>query len=321
VETVDIGTPRHPVGFQIHRALNWLGRPPDLYGANSSIRRQALDGPYSILWVDRGRWIRASTLRYARQCLPDIRMVSYLPDDMTLRGNSSPQFRSSLPFYDVHFTTKSHNIGALLAAGAKRVEWIGNAYDAATHRPLELSDDERARYGCEVGFVGAFEAERYNTLRTLSARGIEIKVRGFGWPPTDRNSRLVIHNERLERLDYAKAICATKINLGFLRKTARDQQTTRSVEIPACEGFLLAERTDEHLELFEEGKEAEFFGSAQEAEDKIRRYLAEDAAREAVASAGRQRCLDSGYSNQARLARALEIVRDINGGVIEGQAR
>lgn len=311
VETVDVGTPRHPLRFQIHRALNWLGRPPDLYGANNAIRRRTRNGQYAILWIDRGRWITASTLCAVRQCLPDIRIVSYSPDDMALRGNSSPQFRSSLPYYDVHFTTKRHNIGPLRAGGAKRVEWIGNAYDPATHRPLELTGAERAHYGCEVGFVGAFEAERYQTLRALSSRGIEIKVHGFGWPSADRNPRLVIHNRRLEGLEYAKAINATKINLGFLRKAARDQQTSRSVEIPSCGGFLLAERTNEHLELFREGTEAEFFASHEEAGDKIHRYLADDAARAAVASAGRQRCLDSGYSNQARLARALEIVEEI----------
>jgi len=41
------------------------------------------------------------------------------------------------------------------------------------------------------------------------------------------------------------------------------------VEIPACGSLLLAERTPEHLELFEEGREAEFYGTEQEMLEKI----------------------------------------------------
>ena len=67
----------------------------------------------------------------------------------------------------------------------------------------------------------------------------------------------------------------------------------------------LAERTDDHLSLFEEGKEAEFFSGDEEMQDKIRFYLANDDARKRIAVAGRERCLRSGYSSAEQLANII----------------
>jgi spore maturation protein CgeB len=105
--------------------------------------------------------------------------------------------------------------------------------------------------------------------------------------------------------DYARGICSFAVNLAFLRKENRDLQTTRSAEIPACGGFMLAERTPEHQRLFQEGVEAEFFDSPEELLAKIQFYLDNEDKRRAMAAAGRQRCLDGGYSNPERLAAVL----------------
>jgi len=121
-------------------------------------------------------------------------------------------------------------------------------------------------------------------------------------------------NLRVERAglygeDYARAICNFDINLAFLRKAADDRVTTRSLEIPACGGFMLAERTREHSELFEEGKEAAFFGSERELHDKCEYYLEQEDERSRIAAAGMKRCTDSGYSNDAQLRHMLGIVQ------------
>ena len=105
--------------------------------------------------------------------------------------------------------------------------------------------------------------------------------------------------------DYLRALANTKIALGLLGKHIPETTTTRSFEIPAMGAFLLAERTEDHMALFEEGREAEFFGDHEELKDKLRFYLANDRARRAIAAAGRKRCLDSGYSSAEQLGNIL----------------
>ena len=101
--------------------------------------------------------------------------------------------------------------------------------------------------------------------------------------------------------DYAKAINGTKIALHFLRRENRDDQDSRTFEIPACGVFMLAERTPKHSYYFTEGVEAEFFDSFQELETKLRFYLENETKRQQVAAAGRKRSLTSDYSHEGRL--------------------
>ena len=101
------------------------------------------------------------------------------------------------------------------------------------------------------------------------------------------------------------AIASSRISLGFVREICPDQHTTRTFEIPAIGGFMLADRTDEHSEFFEEGKEAEFFGSDAEYADKLKYYLAHEEERDRIAKAGHERCLSSGYSYDDRMKLVL----------------
>jgi hypothetical protein len=281
--------------------------PKDRNGENAAVLRLFRDAKWDVLWIDKGTTIEADTLNQVRLHQPHCRIIGYSPDDMYTRYNQSRPFLQSLSLYDVYFTTKSYAVKELESLGAKEVHFIDNAYDSSIHRPMAVGTNDREAFGGRVGFIGTYEAERCRSIKFLAANGVSVRVWSSNWPFKSISNGLRVEYQNLWDDHYALAICAFDINLGFLRKLSRDRQTTRSVEIPACGAFMLAERTDEHQALFEEGKEAVYFDSDEELLDKVRYYLAHEDERKQIAAAGRERCVKSGYSNEARISKMMEI--------------
>ena len=281
---------------------------------STSVNRQILDaiGKYSfdVIWIEKGNMIWPWTLSYIKKHAPLTRLISCSEDDMFATHGHSLFYRAGLRHYDLVFTTKVYNLAELKLFGAKETKLFLDSYDEKIHKPMNLSEVERERFSCDVGAIGAFEAERAESLLHLARHGIKVNVWGNNWGEmVNIHPNLVIKNEFLFGEDYSKAICAIKINLNFLRKINRDEVTSRSVEIPACGGFMLGERTGRHLEFFEEGKEAEFFGSNEEMTVKVKYYLEKNEEREKIAQAGKKRCEKSGYSMRIQLRQML---RDIS---------
>ena len=295
------------------RVKRKLFGPPDLAHANPKIISLTKKSDIDVLWLDKALTITPETLQAVREVSPQTVIAGYSPDDMAGKHNQSRPFVKSLPLYHVFFTTKSYGVKELEALGVPLTIFIGNAFDPNTHRPMIISEEDKKRFGGQVGFIGDYEIERAQFIHYLASHGIPVRIWGPNWGQkcklTDPN--MIVEGNSLWGDEYAKAICSFDINLHFLRKINRDLQTQRSIEIPACGAFMLAERTNEHLKLFEEGKEAEFFSSNQELLEKVHYYLKHEDERKNIARNGRERCLESGYSNHDRVKEMLAAVEDL----------
>ena len=296
---------KNDIGYRFYNATKrFTGLEVDFLRINTKILNAWEQKKYDILWVDKGLFMSRSSLEHIRESNEGSILIHYSPDDMMNPSNQSNKYLSAISAFDYHITTKSYNVSELKAAGAKSVIFVGNSYDSKIHRPMEISAAEMQSIGCDVGFIGAYESERGGFIERLAQGGQPIVVRSKFWKsPIPPNLKVITGWFADE--EYSKIISATKINLCFLRKVNRDLQTTRSVEIPACGGFMLAERTDEHQALFLEGKEAEFFSSYEEMEDKVKFYLSRPELRIQIAEAGRKRCVTQGYSNADRIAEIM----------------
>jgi len=307
----------YPQNLNVSQRIdNWLYRKGlHMFGhrspsINRSITEIGLQSHFDVLWIDKGLYVTAETIERIKSYNPRIKVVGYSPDYMAAQHNNSRWFIEHSKYYDLFVTTKSYSAKWLKRVGCKAVLFQGNAYDPATHKPVKLSPEEKENLGGGVGFIGTYEKERADFIRFLGINQISVKVYGNDWEKAPVMDGVNITNKAMIGNDYARVICSFDINLCFLRKINLDFQTTRSIEIPACGAFMLAERSKEHLELFKEGKEAEFFEGKAELLDKCRFYLKHPTVREKIAKSGRKRCLVSGYSNQARLKKVLTVIKE-----------
>lgn len=319
------------------RQANWLQRQfqrrlqrgsiVDLI--NESVIATARDFKPDLVWADKQEFLRSETLRVLRKF--GARLVSFTPDPyFTLTWKRTRLMDASMREFDILVYCKSYEKADYEALG-KQVIYMPLGYCDEAHRPLPSSDP---RWHCDVGFLGGWEPRRERLLHQVAATGVDLKVWGGYWEFLNDGRTTIRRGIILKQLagaepftihrdpilspclnggevygdDYARALSGAKIGLGFLRKVWPDQHTTRTFEIPACGSMLLADRTDEHREFFEEGVEADYFDCTLELVEKIRFYQSHEEIRLKIAAAGGQRAITGRYAYVYRMADALKAI-------------
>jgi hypothetical protein len=289
------------------KVWNKLRLPPDPCDVNGRLLRAQREKNYDLVFVVKGVRIRPGTIQELKTS--GARVVFWSNDDMWGWHNRTLWFSRAAKHYDLVVTQKSYNCDPdeLPSLGAN-VFFQDKAYDPALHYPVDATVPSLRH---DVVFVGTHEKERRESLLYLADNGVEVDVYGWARPmPDDLHPNLTFHGRHLYGEDYRAVYSGSKICLNFLRRISRDRQTSRSIEIPACRGFMLAERTDEHQRLFVEGQEAEFFSSQTEMLEKTRYYLDHPEERERIARAGYRRCIEGGYSFDERMGEIVERLHD-----------
>lgn len=297
----------------VYRLMNKIGFSPDKTGVNQKIIRSVANFSPELVWIEKGLMIKPKTLKRCKEIKPNMDLILWAEEYVFPRHNRSFYYTRCIPLYDAVVTPRSQNLKkkGLPAFGAGKILLVDETYHKNTHRPLPLNEEQKRRFGAEVSFIGSFEDDRAMKMLYLAKNGISVRIWGNGWQKwVNKHDNLYVANEPIYGNDYARAICASKICLGFLRKTNEDLQTNRTMEIPACGTFMLAERTSEHVMLFEEGSEAEFFDSKEELLEKCQYYLEHEEEREEIAKAGYKRCVKGGHSHQERLKSIIAKVKE-----------
>ncbi len=262
---------------------------------------------YDVCVVDSGEWVTPKIIETIRRHAG--RVVNYVIDDpFGVRDTARFRaYRRSLKHYDLCVVVRPDNVREATLAGARRVLRVFMSSDEMSHAPRQLTAGDRAKWDCEVLFLGTWFPERGPFLLELMKRGVPVTIRGTNWSKAAEWTELKAAWKSGPVIgdDYAKAIQCAKVNIGLLSKGNRDLHTTRSLEIPALGGLLCAERTSEHLAMYEEGTEALFWSDAAECAAVCMQALADEPRRRRIAAAGQARNIANRIRNENVMSEIL----------------
>lgn len=282
---------------------------PTVVGLNRALYAwSASAGIADVVWVDKGVWITLDTLLALREKTRGL-LLHYTPDAHFF-ANQSQQFHAAIPEYDIVVTTKSFEVKHYQHQRAQNILLILQGYDPRFEL-YKMSSENRQKWSTNIAFIGHCQPHYAQILRAVAPLEGEIGIWGARWLRYARFhwwARAHVKGNGAWGDDYLHALAHTEIALGLLGKHIPETTTTRTFEIPAIGTFMLAERNEDHLSLFQEGVEAEFFDSTEELRDKARFYLRNAQTRKSIAAAGRRRALRSGYSSLHQLRRVLDAI-------------
>ncbi|MEP2653496.1 MAG: glycosyltransferase [Paraglaciecola sp.] len=243
-----------------------------------------------VIWVDSGELFGIKPLSVLKNLCD--KTVLYCVDDITgtRDGNRFRTAKKALHTYSLCTTPRKYVVDEFFKLGVKNVHTFWRSYDELIHEPFSNREDIPHEFMSDVVFVGTLipGENRDVFLHQLIQQGINVSIWGSGWQRSPFWSVLKAHwqGPPLSGRDYTAAVQGAKICLGFLSKGNRDLHTRRSAEIPFSGGLFCAQRTEEHLEMFEEGTEAIFWDDVEECASQCKKLIDNDSLRESIRSSG-----------------------------------
>ncbi len=199
--------------------------------------------------------------------------LNYLTDDPWNAAHKAGWFLKALPLYDHIFSVRRSNLSDLDKAGCSRVSYLPFAYAPELHFPESPeTTEEKARFDCDIVFVGGADRDRIPYIKTLVQAGFKVHLYGGYW---DRYPKMKsCYRGYADPQTFRKAIGGAKVSLCLVRHANRDGNSMRTFEIPAIGGCMLTEDTEEHREIFgEDGKAVVYFKTIPEMIEKLKYLL------------------------------------------------
>jgi hypothetical protein len=264
---------------------------------------------FDLLLIDNRPFLFKSTLNYIRKKHPNLMIALVLTDDPNGRYKSGWRLlKKTVSLIDIHFVQRKQNVQELLNWGAKRVEICYRSYDPDFHRK-KLDVKKNQNY--DAGFIGSYEVQREESIKFLIENGIKVQVIGDGWDKGKYFDLIKPYycGRSVYGEEYVDSINSMQIALHFLRVGNRDEQDSRTFEIPACGTPMVAEHSSVHASIFNDN-EVLYFHNNEELLDKVRYFMENPQIAAEYAGRAAIRCSVSGYDHKNTLVAVLKKIKE-----------
>lgn len=272
------------------------------------LRDHVKNQQWDVIWVDAGWWCGPRVARFLRQACQRLVLVNL--DDPT--GPREPfhwqSLRRAVSTFHLCVTVRRETESELRQLHAEKVLRIWRGYDEVAHAPALANSVSPGTLQSEVAFIGTRMEDRHEFLIELVKRNVPLSIWGNGWKdgPGWGAIKQAWRGPGIVGPEYVAAIQRADICLGLLSKGNRDQHTQRSAEIPFAGGLFCAQRTSEHLQMYQEGKEAVFWDNVDECAETCHRLLNDDRLRGEIRAAGAKAVRALGIGNETNCQKILE---------------
>ncbi|MDD3089735.1 MAG: glycosyltransferase [Candidatus Omnitrophica bacterium] len=235
------------------------------------------------------------------------------------------------PYYDHFFPSGTDGLLQYQKAGHTNGYWLPFGCDPEIHRPIELTCEERKKYGSDICFVGSYYTEREVILEPLA--GFDLGLWGIGWEKLPKGSPLRRHvrGGSLRPDEWVKVFNAAKIVINIVARRADVREpfafslkdddfrmcNTRVFEILGCGAFQMVNRKDDVLELFKDKEHIALFDEKRpdEVPASVEYYLTHADERRRIAAAGRREAVEK-HTYRSRMEYLFTVInkgRGLNG--------
>jgi spore maturation protein CgeB len=201
--------------------------------------------------------------------------INYSTDDPWNPVHRAVWFLRSLSRYNVVFTPRRSNMADFHKLGCGDVRYLPFGYAPDLFRPPGF-DETGTEPRHEVLFVGGADSDRLAFFTAFlkeglrnGTGGLRLGLAGDYWHKFPETRALAVGH--LDPRELCRLTASAAVNLCLVRRANRDGHVMRSFEIPAVGGFMIAEDTQEHRDLFGfEGDNVLYFTSPEDAVKKTR---------------------------------------------------